>query len=280
MKNDDKTAITSYSDRCLDDGTMLIAHDLEILVLVVEQGIRLADLDGRVRVGFAAQLLEELVDVIVVDVAVAASENAATSPPITETACNPDGSHGTPKPSRSQRNATSAAARVTASAIAPTVSRRPNPMNHINPQQLIEHKHAHGFLLHLPVRGGCSYRMGASTPTCPNASLNRSYARNFSYSSRPGGSSYRYSEPVQHPCRCQSNAVNQRPHEHWDLNGRSGSVTPVSRCRMNVESSLDGTDSRRTCALDVFIIVRPVVLVVSVGLPPSPESRRRTVGFR
>lgn len=82
MKNDDKTAITSYSDRCLDDGTMLIAHDLEILVLVVEQGIRLADLDGRVRVGFAAQLLEELVDVIVVDVAVAASENAATSPPI------------------------------------------------------------------------------------------------------------------------------------------------------------------------------------------------------
>lgn len=69
MKNDDKTAITSYSDRCLDDGTMLIAHDLEILVLVVEQGIRLADLDGRVRVGFAAQLLEELVDVIVVDVA-------------------------------------------------------------------------------------------------------------------------------------------------------------------------------------------------------------------
>lgn len=66
MKNDDKTAITSYSDRCLDDGTMLIAHDLEILVLVVEQGIRLADLDGRVRVGFAAQLLEELVDVIVV----------------------------------------------------------------------------------------------------------------------------------------------------------------------------------------------------------------------
>lgn len=72
MKNDDKIAITSYSDRCLDDGTMLIAHDLEILVLVVEQGIRLADLDGRVRVGFAAQLLEELVDVIVVDVAVAA----------------------------------------------------------------------------------------------------------------------------------------------------------------------------------------------------------------
>lgn len=109
MKNDDKTAITSYSDRCLDDGTMLIAHDLEILVLVVEQGIRLADLDGRVRVGFAAQLLEELVDVIVVDVAVAASENAATSPPITETACNPDGSHGTPTPSRSQRNAASAA---------------------------------------------------------------------------------------------------------------------------------------------------------------------------
>ena len=136
MKNDDKTAITSYSDRCLDDGTMLIAHDLEILVLVVEQGIRLADLDGRVRVGFAAQLLEELVDVIVVDVAVAASENAATSPPITETACNPDGSHGTPKPSRSQRNATSAAARVTASAIAPTVSRRPNPMNHINPRMV------------------------------------------------------------------------------------------------------------------------------------------------
>ena len=109
MKNDDKIAITSYSDRCLDDGTMLIAHDLEILVLVVEQGIRLADLDGRVRVGFAAQLLEELVDVIVVDVAVAASENAATSPPITETACNPDGSHGTPTPSRSQRNAASAA---------------------------------------------------------------------------------------------------------------------------------------------------------------------------
>ena len=76
MKNDDKTAITSYSDRCLDDGTMLIAHDLEILVLVVEQGIRLADLDGRVRVGFAAQLLEELVDVIVVDVAAAACEMA------------------------------------------------------------------------------------------------------------------------------------------------------------------------------------------------------------
>lgn len=136
MKNDDKTAITSYSDRCLDDGTMLIAHDLEILVLVVEQGIRLADLDGRVRVGFAAQLIEELVDVIVVDVAVAASENAATSPPITETACNPDGSHGTPKPSRSQRNAASAAARVTANAIAPTVSRRPNPMNHINPRMV------------------------------------------------------------------------------------------------------------------------------------------------
>lgn len=109
MKNDDKTAITSYSDRYLDDGTMLIAHDLEILVLVVEQGIRLADLDGRVRVGFAAQLLEELVDVIVVDVAVAVSENAATSPPITETACRPDGSHGTPTPSRSQRNAASAA---------------------------------------------------------------------------------------------------------------------------------------------------------------------------
>ena len=144
------------------------------------------------------------------------------------------------------------------------------------------HKPAHGFLLHLPVRGGCSYRMGASTPTCPNASLNRSYARNLSYSWRTlGGSSYWTCEhPLQHPCRCQSNAVNQRPHEHWDLNGRSGSVTPVSRCRMNVESSLDGTDSRRTCALDVFIIVRPVVLVVSVGLPPSPESRRRTVGFR
>lgn len=112
MKNDDKTAITSYSDRCLDDGTMLIAHDLEILVLVVEQGIRLADLDGRVRVGFAAQLLEELVDVIVVDVAVAASEKAATRPPDAETTCNPDGSHGTPNPSRAQTNAINAAARV------------------------------------------------------------------------------------------------------------------------------------------------------------------------
>ena len=136
MKNDDKTAITSYSDRCLDDGTMLIAHDLEILVLVVEQGIRLADLDGRVRVGFAAQLLEELVDVIVVDVAVAASENAATSPPITETACNPDGSHGTPKPSRSQRNAASAAARVMMNAIAPTISRRLDLTKRMKPRMI------------------------------------------------------------------------------------------------------------------------------------------------
>lgn len=133
MKNDDKTAITSYSDRCLDDGAMLIAHDLEILVLVVEQGIRLADLDGRVRVGFAAQLLEELVDVIVVDVAVAASENAATSPPITETACNPDGSHGTPNPSRAQTNADNAAARVMMNAIAPTVSRRLDLMKRMKP---------------------------------------------------------------------------------------------------------------------------------------------------
>lgn len=143
------------------------------------------------------------------------------------------------------------------------------------------HKPAHGFLLHLPVRGGCSYRMGASTPTCPNASHNRSYARNLSYSWRTlGGSSYWHSEPVQHPCRCQSNAVNQRPHEHWDLNGRSGSVMPVSRCRMSVESSLDGTDLHRTRALDIFITVRPVASAVSVGLPPSPESRRRTVGSR
>lgn len=136
MKNDDKIAITSYSDRCLDDGTMLIAHDLEILVLVVEQGIRLADLDGRVRVGFAAQLLEELVDVIVVDVAVAASENAATSPPITETACNPDGSHGTPTPSRSQRNAASAAARVMMNAIAPTISRRLDLTKRMKPRMI------------------------------------------------------------------------------------------------------------------------------------------------
>lgn len=143
------------------------------------------------------------------------------------------------------------------------------------------HKPAHGFLLHLPVRGGCSYRMGASTPTCPNASHNRSYARNLSYSWRMlGGSSYWHSEPVQHPCRCQSNAVNQRPHEHSCLNGRSGSVMPVSRCRMSVESSLDGTDLHRTRALDIFITVRPVASAVSVGLPPSPESRRRTVGSR
>lgn len=121
----------------------------------------------------------------------------------------------------------------------------------------------HEFLLPLPIRDGCSYRMGASTPTCPNASLNRSYARNLSYSWRTlGGSSYWHSEPVQHPCRCQSNAVNQRPHEHSCLNGRSGSVAPVSRCRMNVESSLDGTDLRRTCALDVFITVRPVASAV------------------
>ena len=39
---------------------MLVADDLEVLILVVEQGIGLTDLDGRVRVGLAAQLLKEL----------------------------------------------------------------------------------------------------------------------------------------------------------------------------------------------------------------------------
>ena len=51
---------------------MLVADDLEVLILVVEQGIGLTDLDGRVRVGLAAQLLKELVDVVVVNMAVAA----------------------------------------------------------------------------------------------------------------------------------------------------------------------------------------------------------------
>lgn len=118
--------------------------------------------------------------------------------------------------------------------------------------------------------------MGASTPTCPNASHNRS-AENLSYSWRMlGGSSYWHSEPVQHPCRCQSNAVNQRPHEHSCLNGRSGSVMPVSR-----QDEREALWTERTCterALDIFIAVRPVASAVSVGLPPSPESRRRTVG--
>ena len=48
---------------------MLVADDLEVLILVVEQGIGLTDLDGRVRVGLAAQLLKELVDVVVVNMA-------------------------------------------------------------------------------------------------------------------------------------------------------------------------------------------------------------------
>lgn len=51
---------------------MLVADDLEVLILVVEQRIGLTDLDGRVRVGLAAQLLKELVDVVVVNMAVAA----------------------------------------------------------------------------------------------------------------------------------------------------------------------------------------------------------------
>ena len=119
---------------------MLIAHDLEILVLVVEQGIRLADLDGRVRVGFAAQLLEELVDVIVVDVAVAASENAATSPPITETACNRTGATGR----RSQPVAKERHQRR---------GQGDGERDRADRQQAAQsdesHKPAHGFLLHL-----------------------------------------------------------------------------------------------------------------------------------
>ena len=51
---------------------MLVADDLEVLILVVEQGIGLTDLDGRVRVGLAAQLLKELVDVDDINLSVAA----------------------------------------------------------------------------------------------------------------------------------------------------------------------------------------------------------------
>ena len=49
---------------------MLVSDDSEVLILVIEQGISLADFNGRVRVRVSAQLLQELVDMVVVDVAV------------------------------------------------------------------------------------------------------------------------------------------------------------------------------------------------------------------
>ena len=62
----------SDSNRRLDGGVMLVSDDGEVLILVIEQGISLADFNGRVRVRVSAQLLQELVDMVVVDVAVSA----------------------------------------------------------------------------------------------------------------------------------------------------------------------------------------------------------------
>ena len=49
-----------------------VVDDLEVVILVVEQGIGFADADLRVRVRVAAQLFEHLVDMVVIHVAVAA----------------------------------------------------------------------------------------------------------------------------------------------------------------------------------------------------------------
>jgi len=54
---------------------MLVIHDFEIAVIVVEQRIGLPDADLRIRVRRTAQLFQHLVDVVVVDVAVAAGPN-------------------------------------------------------------------------------------------------------------------------------------------------------------------------------------------------------------
>ena len=50
----------------------LIVHHLEVFVLVGEDGVGLADAHGRVRIRFARQLLQNLLHMVVVDVAVAA----------------------------------------------------------------------------------------------------------------------------------------------------------------------------------------------------------------
>ena len=68
-------ATTSDRHRCLDGRMMLVIHDFEIAVIVVEQRIGLPDADLRIRVRRTAQLFQHLVDVVVVDVAVAAGPN-------------------------------------------------------------------------------------------------------------------------------------------------------------------------------------------------------------
>lgn len=49
---------------------MLVADGPEVFILVVERGIGLMGLDGRVRVGPATRLLKELADMIVVNMVV------------------------------------------------------------------------------------------------------------------------------------------------------------------------------------------------------------------
>src|SRR3954465_7389130 len=57
--------------RGLDRRVMPVAHDLQVLQLVVEQRRRRPQLQRRERVGLPGELLTDLVDVVVVDVAVA-----------------------------------------------------------------------------------------------------------------------------------------------------------------------------------------------------------------
>lgn len=56
--------------RGLDRGVRHVVHELEVLELVVEDAVRLADLHGRERVRVTCELFGHLFDVVVVDVGV------------------------------------------------------------------------------------------------------------------------------------------------------------------------------------------------------------------
>ncbi len=63
----------------LDEGVVLVVFEDEVLVLVLEDGLRLArESQGRVRVGLARQLQIDLLHEVVVDVHIAASPDELT----------------------------------------------------------------------------------------------------------------------------------------------------------------------------------------------------------
>src|SRR5690606_10614362 len=70
----------SYRDRCLDGWMVLVADDLDVLIPVIEDRVARRQAQHGERVWLAAELLGDLLNVIVVDVAVATGPDELARP--------------------------------------------------------------------------------------------------------------------------------------------------------------------------------------------------------